>query len=44
MPSMNEVHLRDQPSGSGAVCRRILDALPHWFGLPASVEDYVGGV
>jgi GNAT superfamily N-acetyltransferase len=23
------------------ICRSILDALPHWFGIPASVADYV---
>jgi GNAT superfamily N-acetyltransferase len=35
------VRLRDQPSGSGPTCRRILRALPTWFGIPQSVEDYV---
>jgi ribosomal protein S18 acetylase RimI-like enzyme len=35
------LELRDLPGGAGPICRRILDALPHWFGLPASVEDYV---
>jgi len=35
------VRLRDQPSGSGQVCRRILDTLPTWFGIEESVEDYV---
>ena len=33
--------VRDQPVGSGETCRRILKALPAWFGIPASVEDYV---
>jgi GNAT superfamily N-acetyltransferase len=28
-------------SGSGQICQEILDALPHWFGIPASVADYV---
>lgn len=28
-------------SGAGPVCRRILGTLPTWFGIPASVEDYV---
>jgi GNAT superfamily N-acetyltransferase len=32
---------RIQESGSGRICRSILDALPHWFGIPASVADYV---
>jgi GNAT superfamily N-acetyltransferase len=35
------VQLRDQSAGSGATCRRILDALPTWFGIEESVEDYV---
>ncbi|MGH9016598.1 MAG: GNAT family N-acetyltransferase [Acidimicrobiales bacterium] len=35
------VRLRHQPTGSGAVCRGILAALPTWFGIPESVEDYV---
>ena len=33
--------LYDQPTGAGATCSRRLDALPTWFGIPASVEDYV---
>jgi GNAT superfamily N-acetyltransferase len=28
-------------TGAGAICRRILDTLPTWFGIPASVEEYV---
>jgi GNAT superfamily N-acetyltransferase len=36
-----EIEIREQRTGSGATCRRILDALPHWFGVPASVNDYV---
>ena len=36
-----EIDIRDQPTGSGATCRKILRALPHWFGLPASVDHYV---
>jgi ribosomal protein S18 acetylase RimI-like enzyme len=35
-----DVQLRDQPSGSGSVCRRILGTLPTWFGIQESVEDY----
>ena len=27
--------------GSGAACRHVLAALPTWFGVPESVEDYV---
>jgi GNAT superfamily N-acetyltransferase len=36
-----EIQIRDQPLGAGGTCRRILAALPTWFGIPASVEDYV---
>ena len=36
-----EVELRDRASGSGPICRRILDALPDWFGIPEAVDDYV---
>ena len=27
--------------GAGETCRKILKALPSWFGIPASVENYV---
>ncbi len=30
-----------EPRGAGAVCRRVLNALPHWFGIPDSVAGYV---
>jgi GNAT superfamily N-acetyltransferase len=33
--------LRTLETGAGATCRAILGALPTWFGVPASVEDYV---
>ena len=36
-----DVELRDQATGSGPTCRRILDALPDWFGIPEAVDDYV---
>lgn len=36
-----EVEIRDQPVGSGSLCRTILGTLPTWFGIQASVEDYV---
>jgi GNAT superfamily N-acetyltransferase len=36
-----EVELRDRASGSGPTCRRILDALPDWFGIPEAVEMYI---
>jgi GNAT superfamily N-acetyltransferase len=32
---------RLEESGSGRICRTILDSLPHWFGNPDSVADYV---
>jgi GNAT superfamily N-acetyltransferase len=35
------VQLRDQPIGSGSICRRILGTLPTWFGIEESVEDCV---
>jgi XTP/dITP diphosphohydrolase len=35
------VGLRFQESGSGEICRLILDALPRWFGIPEAVERYV---
>ena len=36
-----DVELRDQVTGSGPTCRRILDALPTWFGIPEAVDGYV---
>lgn len=36
-----DFQLRVEPEGSGGVCRRVLAALPTWFGVPESVEDYV---
>jgi predicted kinase/GNAT superfamily N-acetyltransferase len=35
------VQLRYEVSGSGETCRQVLSALPRWFGIPQSVEDYV---
>lgn len=37
----DKVSLRDQATGSGTVCRKILDALPQWFGIPEANDDYV---
>jgi GNAT superfamily N-acetyltransferase len=28
-------------SGSGALCRQLLDELPDWFGIPEAVDEYV---
>jgi ribosomal protein S18 acetylase RimI-like enzyme len=25
----------------GAICREVLESLPEWFGIPASVENYI---
>ena len=36
-----EIRLRDQPAGSGDICRTILHTLPTWFGIPAAVQDYI---
>jgi len=36
-----QIGTRVEESGSGRICRTILEALPHWFGIPASVADYV---
>jgi GNAT superfamily N-acetyltransferase len=41
MVSHGEFRVRDQKGGAGETCRRILKVLPTWFGIPASVEDYV---
>ena len=41
MGAEGDLRIWDRAAGAGATCRRILEALPAWFGLPASVEDYV---
>ena len=28
-------------TGRGDICREVLESLPEWFGIPASVENYV---
>ena len=40
-PVRSDIRLRDQPTGSGATCRKILDALPEWFGIPEANDAYV---
>ncbi|HVE76881.1 MAG TPA: GNAT family N-acetyltransferase [Actinomycetota bacterium] len=40
-PAIPGLTVRDQATGSGAVCRKILDALPEWFGIPEANADYV---
>jgi GNAT superfamily N-acetyltransferase len=34
------LHITERPTGSGAICRSILDELPLWFGIPASNAEY----
>lgn len=34
------LQLRVEPSGSGAACRRVMVALPGWFGIERSVDEY----
>src|ERR1700685_4285200 len=41
MTSGEEVRIWQQEVGTGQTCRTILETLPEWFGIPASVEDYV---
>jgi len=36
-----QVQLRDEASGSGVIVRKILRALPEWFGIEEAVENYV---
>lgn len=36
-----DIQLEDRAGGAGAVCRRILDELPAWFGLPEANAHYV---
>jgi len=40
-PLRDQLRLRDEPNGAGPVTRHILSALPTWFGIPESVDDYV---
>lgn len=35
------VATRVEPSGSGEICHSILVSLPHWFGIPESVANFV---
>jgi GNAT superfamily N-acetyltransferase len=37
----DDLQLRIQPTGAGPSTRLILRALPTWFGIPTSVDDYV---
>ena len=40
MPAAS-TELRIQETGSGVLCRTILDTLPTWFGVPEAKDDYV---
>lgn len=35
------LRLEIRTSGSGALCRQLLDEHPDWFGIPAAVDEYV---
>jgi GNAT superfamily N-acetyltransferase len=41
MSTRVQVHLREELSGSGQICEKILATLPSWFGVPESVRNYV---
>ena len=41
MTSGEPWQIRYQAEGTGETCRRILATLPHWFGIAASVKEYV---
>ncbi|MFZ0249661.1 MAG: GNAT family N-acetyltransferase [Acidimicrobiales bacterium] len=41
MSSRAGLTLRVQDEGAGTICAGVLAALPHWFGFPDSVADYV---
>lgn len=41
MAADGESRIRIQAVGAGETCRRILQTLPTWFGVPASVEEYI---
>ena len=36
-----DLALRDQTTGSGAVCREVLATVPEWFGIDEANADYV---
>ncbi len=42
MPQVSdELRIREVSTAAGEICRRILDALPKWFGLEEANRDYV---
>jgi GNAT superfamily N-acetyltransferase len=38
---VSSIRIVDAPEERSALCRRVLEALPDWFGLPDAVERYV---
>ena len=36
-----DLRIEVRKSGSGALCRELLNELPDWFGIPESVDEYV---
>jgi len=38
------MQIKEVVTAKGAVCARVLAALPHWFGMPASNEAYIRDV
>jgi ribosomal protein S18 acetylase RimI-like enzyme len=41
VPEFSELRIDVHLHGAGSWCRSLLEQLPTWFGVPASVEDYV---
>ena len=41
---VSRVRTVDAPEERSALCRRVLEALPDWFGRPDAVEEYVRDV
>lgn len=37
----NGIDVRRLPHGDAALCRKILEALPEWFGIPDAIERYI---
>lgn len=37
----DRLRIEIRESGSGALCRRLLNELPDWFGIPEAIDEYV---
>lgn len=37
----NQINITQQAEDKGRVCRSVLAALPHWFGIESAVDNYV---